>query len=274
MWTLNNGVEIPSLGFGVFKIEDGDDVYGAVLKAIQSGYRLIDTAAEYGNEEGVGRAIKDSGVKREDLFITTKLRNADQGSEKTYDAFNLSLEKLGLDYLDLYLIHWPGPDKNLYTDSWKVMEKIYNDKKVRAIGVCNFHIPHLEHLLKNSDVIPALNQIELHPLMNQKEIRDYCKKQSILVQSWGPLMQGKKDLDAPLFLELGQKYGKSPAQIILRWHHQNEVLIIPKSVTPSRIAENIDIFDFSISSKDMEKINAFNKNERIGSNPDTMTRRF
>ncbi len=274
MWTFNNGVEIPSLGFGVFKIEDGDDVYEAVLKAIQSGYRHIDTAAEYGNEEGVGRAIRDSGIKREELFITTKLRNADQGYEKTLDAFNLSLKKLRLDYLDLYLIHWPGPDKNLYTESWKVMEKIYKDQKVRAIGVCNFHIHHLEHLLENTEVIPVIDQIELHPLLNQKEIRDYCKEKGILVESWGPLMQGKKDLNAPLFVELGQKYGKTPAQVILRWHHQNGVIVIPKSVTPSRIEENIDIFDFSLSADDMERVNAYNKDERIGSNPDTMVRRF
>ncbi|NLB19953.1 MAG: aldo/keto reductase [Clostridium sp.] len=274
MWTLNNGIEIPSVGFGVFRIEDGGDVYDAVLHAIKSGYRLIDTAAIYGNEEGVGRAIKDSGVKREDLFITTKLWNSDQGYDKAFDAFDLSLKKLGLDYVDLYLIHWPGPDNNLFVDSWKALEKLYKDKRTRAIGVCNFHVHHLKHLLANSTIAPVLNQIELHPLMNQKEIRDYCAEQNILVEAWGPLMQGKKDLDAPLFVELGKKYGKTPAQVILKWHQQNEVLAIPKSETPSRIEENIDIFDFAISPDDMERIDAYNKDERLASNPDTLTSGF
>ncbi len=274
MWFLNNGVEIPSVGFGVFKIKDGDDVYHAVLKAIQSGYRLIDTAAIYGNEEGVGKAIKDSGVEREDLFITTKLWNEDQGYEKAFNAFDLSLKKLGLDYLDLYLIHWPGPDHDLYVESWKALEKLHDDGKVRAIGVCNFHIPHLKYLMENTEIIPAVNQIELHPRMNQKEIRDYCKEQTILVEAWGPLMQGKKDLDDPLFVELGKKHGKTPAQIILKWHHQNEVLAIPKSETPSRIEENIHIFDFALSEDDMERINNYNKDERLSSNPDTMTMGF
>ncbi len=274
IWTLNNGVEIPSVGFGVFKIEDGDEVYSAVLKAIQSGYRLIDTAAIYGNEEGVGRAIKDSGVKREDLFITTKLWNADQGYEKAKDAFNSSLKKLGLDYLDLYLIHWPGLDKDLYMQSWKALVELHKDQKVRAIGVCNFHIHHLKHLLENSEIAPVINQIELHPRMNQKAIRDYCKEQNIIVEAWGPLMQGKKALDDSLFVELGEKYGKTPAQVILKWHHQNEVLAIPKSVTPSRIEENIDIFDFAVSQEDMEKIDNYNTNERLSADPDTMTMGF
>lgn len=274
MWSLNNGVMIPSEGFGVFKIEDGKNVYNAVLKAIQSGYRLIDTAAEYGNEEGVGKAIRDSGVKRADLFITSKLRNADQGYDSTLQAYDLSLEKLGLDYLDLYLIHWPGPNKDLYTESWKAMETIYKEKKVKAIGVCNFHIHHLQHLLDNTEIVPTINQIELHPRMNQAEIRQYCKEKEIQVQAWGPLMQGKRDLDAPIFIELGKKYNKTPAQVILKWHHQHNIIAIPKSETPSRIEENINIFDFNISQEDMNRIDDYNTNDRIGSNPDTMIRRF
>ncbi len=268
IWKLNNGVEIPSTGFGVFKVEEGDEVYEAVLEALKAGYRLIDTAAIYGNEEGVGRAIKESGLKREEIFLTTKLWNSDQGYENAFTAFETSLKKLDTDYVDLYLVHWPGKDK--YVESYKALEKLYRDKRVRAIGVCNFHIPHLEKLLAETEVVPVMNQIELHPLMNQEEIRTYCKEKGIQVEAWGPLMQGKADLDAPVFVELGKKHGKSPAQIILRWHFQNKVLAIPKSVTPSRIKENINIFDFELTDEDMEKINAHNQNKRLSSSPDTM----
>lgn len=272
IWKLNNGVEIPSVGFGVFKVKDGDEVYEAVLEALKTGYRLIDTAAIYGNEEGVGKALKDSGIPREEIFLTTKLWNTDQGYNNAFTAFETSLIKLDTDYVDLYLVHWPGKDK--YVESYKALEKLYKDKRVRAIGVCNFHIHHLEKLLAETEVVPVMNQIELHPLMNQKEIRDYCKEKGIQVEAWGPLMQGKADLDAPVFVELGEKYGKSPAQVILRWHFQNDVLAIPKSVTPSRIRENIDIFDFVLSDEDMEKINAHNQDKRLSSNPDTMMNGF
>jgi len=267
IWKLNNGIEIPSLGFGVFKVAEGEQVYDAVLEALKCGYRLIDTAAAYGNEEGVGRALKDSGLSREEVFITTKLQNKDQGFENTLAAFETSLKKLGTDYIDLYLIHWPGKDK--YVESYKAMEKLYKEGRVKAIGVCNFHIPHLKNLITICQVKPVIDQIELHPLMNQKEIRYFCKQNDIQVEAWGPLMQGKGDLSAPVFQELGVKYSKSPAQVILRWHHQNDVLVIPKSVTPARIKENLDIFDFELSAEDMEKINAHNEDRRLSADPDT-----
>lgn len=272
IWKLNNGVEIPSLGFGVFKVQEGDEVYKAVLEALEAGYRLIDTAAVYGNEEGVGRAIKDSGIKREEIFLTTKLWNTDQGYDKAFEAFETSLRKLDTDYVDLYLVHWPGKDK--YVESYKALEKLYADKRVRAIGVCNFHIHHLEKLLSETSIVPAMNQIELHPLMNQKEIRDFCKDKGIQVEAWGPLMQGKVDLENPLLVELGKKYEKSPAQVILKWHHQNGVLAIPKSVTPSRIRENLSIFDFDLTDEDMKKIDSLNQNKRLSADPDTMMNGF
>ncbi len=272
MWTLNNGVEIPATGYGVFKVKEGDEVFRSVLEALEAGYRLIDTAAIYGNEEGVGRAIKASGLKREEIFLTTKLWNTDQGYDKAFEAFETSLKKLDTDYVDLYLVHWPGKDK--YVESYKALEKLYQDKRVRAIGVCNFHIHHLEKLLEETTIVPAMNQIELHPLMNQEEIRTFCKEKGIQVEAWGPLMQGKEDLEAPLLVELSKKYKKSPAQIILRWHVQHGVLAIPKSVTPSRIRENIDLFDFELTSEDMAKIDGMNENKRLSADPDTMMNGF
>lgn len=273
LWTLNSGLTIPSLGFGVFKVTEGEQVYQAVLEALKVGYRLIDTAAIYGNEEGVGRALRDSGIPREEIFLTTKLWNTDQGDETTVrKAFDTSLKKLDTDYVDLYLIHWPGKDK--FVESYKTLEKLLAEKKTRSIGVCNFHVHHLETLLSQCSVVPAMNQIELHPLMNQEEIRTYCKAKGIQVEAWGPLMQGKGDLEAPVFVELGRKYGKTPAQVILRWHFQNGVLAIPKSVTPSRIKENLEIFDFELSDEDMGRINGHNENRRLSSNPDTMMNGF
>jgi len=272
IWKLNNGIEIPSLGFGVFKVKEGDEVFRSVLEALEAGYRLIDTAAIYGNEEGVGRAIKASGLKREEIFLTTKLWNTDQGYDKAFEAFETSLKKLDTDYVDLYLIHWPGKDK--FVESYKALEKLLSDKKVRAIGVCNFHIHHLEELMAETEIVPAMNQIELHPLMNQRDILDFCKEKGIQVEAWGPLMQGKGDLEAQVFVDLGKKHKKSPAQVILRWHHQNGVLAIPKSVTPSRIRENIDIFDFELSDEDMKKIDAHNENRRLSADPDTFMNGF
>lgn len=265
---LNNNVHMPQLGFGVWQVEDGDEVINSVKKALEVGYRSIDTAAVYKNEEGVGEAIRQSGISREELFITTKVWNADQGYDATLKAFEISMEKLGLEYLDLYLIHWPMPDNDTYIETYKAMEKLYQDGKVRAIGVCNFHIPHLERLLSECTVTPVVNQIECHPFLSQTEIRTFCKEHNIFVEAWSPLMQGGEVLNHDVVLTIAKKYNKTTAQIIIRWHIQNNVIVIPKSVTPSRIEANFDVFDFELSNGDMELIHELNKNERKGPNPE------
>ncbi len=261
---LNNGVKMPWLGLGVWQVENGNVVESAVKMAIKAGYRSIDTAAAYGNEEGVGKAIKESGVPREELFITTKVWNSRQGYETTLQAFEESRKKLGIEQVDLYLIHWPVKGK--YVDTWRALEKLYRDGLVRAIGVSNFQVHHLTDVLESGSVIPAVNQVEYHPLLSQKELLAFCKKNKIQLEAWSPLMQGH--LDLPLLGELGRKYGKSPAQIVLRWDLQNEVVTIPKSIHENRIVENAAIFDFELSSDDMEAINELNKNKRFGSDPD------
>lgn len=269
--TLHNGVKMPWFGLGVFKVEEGDQVVESVKATIKNGYRSIDTAAIYQNEEGVGKGIKESGVPREELFITSKVWNSDQGYEKTLAAFDESLRKLGLDYLDLYLIHWPGKDK--YKDTWRALEKLYKDGRVKAIGVSNFNVHHLESLLEDAEIKPMVNQVEFHPRLTQTELRDYCKKQGIQVEAWSPLMQGKL-LDDQVLTDIAKKYNKSVAQVILRWDLQNEVVTIPKSIKEHRIIENADIFDFELSAEDVEKINALNKDERVGPDPDTMVNGF
>ncbi|MCQ6278521.1 aldo/keto reductase [Bacillus sp. EB600] len=269
--TLHNGVEMPWVGLGVFKVKEGEEVIESVKAAIKNGYISIDTAAIYGNEKGVGRAIKESGVLREELFITTKLWIADQGYETTLKAFETSMEKLGLDYLDLYLIHWPGKDK--YKETWKAFEKLYKDGRVRAIGVSNFLVHHLEDLIGSAEIKPMVNQVELHPHLTQKDLLSYCKKEGIQVEAWSPLKQGQL-LNDPTLTEIAQKYNKSVAQIILRWDLQNEVVIIPKSIKEPRIIENTTIFDFELTSEDMEKIDGMNQDSRAGSHPDTMTAGF
>jgi len=271
-YTLNNGVEIPQVGFGVWKVDNGQQATDVVLEAIKSGYRLIDTAAIYGNEEGVGAAIKQSPVPREELFITTKLWNADQGYEETLKAFDVSMEKLGLDYLDLYLIHWPVPLFDKYVETWKALEKLYKDGRVRAIGVCNFQTYHLERLIEESEIVPAINQVECHPYLSQEEMKVFCKENGIQMEAWSPLMQGGDALNHPVIKGLAEKHGKSSAQIILRWHNQEGVVVIPKSVTPSRIRENIDIFDFELSSEDLKAIDEVNCNLRVGAYPDEYKR--
>lgn len=265
--TLHNGVKMPQLGFGVFKVKNGNETVESVKKAVEVGYRAIDTAAIYENEEGVGQAIRECGVPREELFITSKVWNTEQGYETTLKAFEDSLNRLGLEYLDLYLIHWPGKDK--YLETWRALEKLYKDGKVKSIGVSNFHVHHLENLLANSEVKPVVNQIELHPLLTQVEIRDYCAKHEIKVESWSPLGRGNL-LEEPTINHIAKKHGKSPAQVLIRWHLQHDLVVIPKSVTPSRIKENAQVFDFSLSLNEMNQIDALNKNERFGSNPDEL----
>lgn len=273
MYKLMNGVEIPSIAFGTWKISDENICRKSVKYALECGYRHIDAARIYNNEIFVGKGISEflkenPNIKREDLFITTKVWNSDQGYEETLKAFEASLERLNLDYIDLYLIHWPNT-KNMATtfETWKALEKLYNDKKVRAIGVCNFEKHHLEELEQISTVTPMVNQIEIHPYNQQLELRKYCENKNIIVESWSPLIQG--NVNDTLIVELAEKYKKSPAQIILKWHLQNWLLPLPKSITPSRIKENREL-DFVLTKEDMEKMNSLNKNERLGSHPDTM----
>lgn len=265
--TLNNGVEIPVIGLGVYKVEDGKTVYDAVRSALELGYRHIDTASFYQNEEGVGKAIADSGIPRDEIFVTTKVWNDEQGYEETLAAFERSLTRLNMDYVDLYLVHWPIPGK--YKETWRALEKIYHDKKARAIGVSNFHPHHLEDLMKDATIKPAINQIELHPQLAQVELREYCRKHNIAVEAWSPI--GKATyLDHPVLQELAVKYRKSPAQIIIRWDYQNGIITIPKSVNQSRQKENADIFDFELSNEDMTRIEALNCGNRLGTDPDQL----
>lgn len=261
---LHNHVKMPWLGLGVYKASEGEEVERAVQTAIAAGYRSIDTAAFYENEQGVGRGVRQSGLPRDEIFITTKVWNEDQGYESTLQAFEVSRKKLGFDYIDLYLVHWPVKGKT--KDTWKALEKLYKEGYVRAIGVSNFHIHHLEELIGVCEVKPMVNQVEYHPLLTQQELRQYCKSQRIQLEAWRPLMKG--NLDHPTLLQLGEKYQKSPAQIVLRWDLQNDVVTIPKSVNKQRIAENASIFDFELSAEDMEKINRMNRNERFGADPD------
>ncbi len=267
--TLNNGVEIPQVGLGVFQTKEGAEVEQAVGAALEAGYRLIDTAAIYGNEAGVGRAIKASGLPREEIFITTKLWNAHHAYDAALRAFDESVRKLDSGYVDLYLIHWPLPMEGKFVEAWKALEKLYNDKCVRAIGVSNFTPRHLEELLKASETVPAVNQIELHPLFQQKETRAYCAERGIVIESYSPLMQAREALEHPVIANLSQKYGKTPAQVILRWHVQSGFIVIPKSARPERIRENLDIFDFELATDDIHEIEGMDQNRRIGADPET-----
>jgi 2,5-diketo-D-gluconate reductase A len=265
---FNNGVEIPQLGFGVFQVPP-DEVIEPVRTAIESGYRLIDTAAAYQNEEGVGKAIADSGVARDDLFITTKLWNADQGYDEAMRAFDTSLGKLGLETVDLYLIHWPLPKRDRYVDTWKAFEKIYADGRARAIGVSNFTERHLNRLFDETGVVPAINQVELHPKLPQEELRAFHASHGIVTEAWSPIGQGKGLLEDPTLTSIGEAHGKSAAQVVLRWHMQLGNVAIPKSVTPDRIQQNIEVFDFELSDGDMGAITALGSGERVGPDPET-----
>ncbi len=265
---LNNGVEMPQLGFGVWQVPD-DEAERAVATALETGYRSIDTAAIYGNEEGTGKAIAASGVPREELFVTTKLWNSDQGYESALRAFDTSLEKLGLEYVDLYLIHWPQPAKGSFVDTYKAFEKLAADGRARSIGVSNFLPEHLDRLLAETSVVPAVNQIELHPQLQQHASREYHAEQGIATEAWSPLGQGRGLLEVPAIVAIAQKHGRTPAQIVLRWHLQLGNVVIPKSVTPSRIKENIEVFDFSLDTEDLAAISALNEERRLGPDPAT-----
>ncbi|MFF9018755.1 aldo/keto reductase [Streptomyces eurythermus] len=265
---LNNGVEMPQLGYGVWQVPD-DEAERSVATALQAGYRSIDTAAIYGNEEGTGKAIAASGLPREEIFVTTKVWNSDQGYDATLRAFDTSLAKLGLDYVDLYLIHWPLPSRDAYVDTYKAFEKLYADKRVRAIGVSNFLPEHLRRLTEETSVIPAVNQIELHPHLQQRQSREVHGELGIATEAWSPLGQGKGLLEVPAIVAIARKHGRTPAQVVLRWHLQLGNIVIPKSVTPSRIKENIAVFDFSLDDEDLAAISALNEDRRLGPDPAT-----
>ncbi|WP_028545630.1 aldo/keto reductase [Paenibacillus taiwanensis] len=261
---LNNGVEMPWLGLGVWKAKDGNEVIRAVQTAIAAGYRSIDTAAVYNNESGVGAAIRQCGVPREELFIATKLWNSNQGYTQTVQAFHESLQKLRLDYLDLYLIHWPV--KETYKETWQAFLDLYEQGKIRAIGVSNFQDYHINELLSFSGIIPAVNQVELHPRLTQKPLLAFCKEKGIQVEAWSPLMRGQF-LDHPVLMNLAKLHAKSVAQIILRWNLQNNVIVIPKSVTKQRIIENTGIFDFELSAEELSAIDSLHADHRLGADP-------
>jgi diketogulonate reductase-like aldo/keto reductase len=261
---LNNGLEMPWLGFGVFKISDGQEVEQAVRYALKVGYRSIDTATVYRNERGVGKAIRESGIPREDIFLTTKVWNNDQREKRTLAAFEQSLQRLGTEYVDLYLVHWPV--KDCYQETWRVMEEIYQSGRAKAIGVSNFMIHHLKDILSDSQIVPAVNQIEFHPFLVQPELLKYCQEHKIQVQAWSPLMQGQI-VTEPTVQKMAEKYQKTPAQIALRWDLQHQVVTIPKSVRPDRITENAQIFDFELSEEDMNVLDALDEGKRVGPDP-------
>ncbi|MFE6764703.1 aldo/keto reductase [Streptomyces sp. NPDC057689] len=266
--TLNNGVRMPQLGFGVFQVPD-DETAAAVGHALDAGYRSIDTAAVYGNERGVGRAIADSGVPREELFVTTKLWNADQGYDQALAAFDASLAELGLDHVDLYLIHWPTPARDLYVETYKALEKILGDGRARAIGVSNFQVPHLRRLMEQTGTVPAVNQVELHPGLQQAELRTFHAEHGIATEAWSPLAQGAV-LEDGAITRIAQANGVTPAQVVLRWHLQAGNIVIPKSVTPARIRQNLDVFGFDLTDTDLADIAALDRGLRTGPDPDTL----
>ncbi|MEU2432780.1 aldo/keto reductase [Streptomyces sp. NPDC007861] len=264
--TLNNGVAMPQLGFGVWQVPDAEAAQ-AVGTALEAGYRSIDTAAVYENEKGTGEALAASGIPREELFVTTKLWNGDQGYDATLRAFDASLARLGLDHVDLYLIHWPVPAKDAYVDTYKALETVLADGRARAIGVSNFLPEHLERLLAETSVVPAVNQIELHPQLQQAESRAFHAEHGIATEAWSPLGQGRGLLEVPTVVAVAQKHGRTAAQVVLRWHLQLGNVVIPKSVTPSRIRENIEVFDFELDTDDLAALAALDEGRRLGPDP-------
>jgi 2,5-diketo-D-gluconate reductase A len=264
---LNSGTSIPQLGFGVFKV-DPETAQRVVEDALEVGYRHIDTAAAYNNEQQVGAAIAASGIPRDELFITTKLANPDHKSGAVVEAFDASLTKLGLDYVDLYLIHWPMPQNHRYVETWRQFERFYDEHSARAIGVSNFLVPHLETLLEATDIVPAVNQVELHPIFQQHELHEYAAEHGIAIESWGPLGQGKYDLfGKPEVRAVAEAHDMTPAQVVLRWHLQAGNIVIPKSSSRERMTENFDVFDFELTPDEFATITALDENRRVGGDP-------
>jgi oxidoreductase len=262
---MNNGIKIPRLGFGVYRAAQGDETKNAVLNALEVGYRHIDTASAYGNEESVGEAIKESGLKREEIFLTTKLFNSDMRAHRQMDAFKESLDRLKVDYVDLYLIHWPVP--GVYLESWKVLEEIYNKGLAKAIGVSNFLQHHLDDVIAHGSIVPAANQVEFSPLWQDNLLIQYCREKNIAFEAWGPLAAGELIGDRTTG-DIGAKYGKTGSQVILRWMLQKNIIVFPKTVHKSRMIENADIFDFELSDEDMAIIDNMNRHRRTGPDPD------
>ncbi|WP_026411105.1 aldo/keto reductase [Actinomadura oligospora] len=266
--TLNNGVTMPQLGFGVFQVPD-QETTAAVTAALEAGYRSIDTAAIYGNERGVGQALAASGIARDELFVTTKLWNEDQGHDRTLAAFDASLDRLGLDHVDLYLVHWPTPARDLYVETYRALEKILADGRARAIGVSNFQVPHLRRLTDHTGVTPAVNQVELHPGLQQAGLRAFHAEHGIATEAWSPLAQGAV-LGDEAVVRIAGAHGVSPAQVVLRWHLQVGNVVIPKSVTPARIRQNLDVFGFELGDADMAALAGLDRGLRTGPDPDTL----
>jgi len=266
--TLNDGIQIPQLGLGVWQLDD-DQAYASSVAALKAGYRHIDTAMIYGNEAGVGRAVAESELARDEIFITTKLWNTDQGYDSTLRAFDASMAKLGLEQLDLYLIHWALPKKNAYRETWKAFVRLQEEGRVRSIGVSNFHPDHLQHIIDDTGVTPSVNQIELHPDFSQVDLVKFCKGLNIVTESWSPLGQGGALLSQPVLSQIAEKHGKTPAQVILRWHTQSQYIVIPRSSNPERIAQNLDVFDFNLDDQDLQAIAHIPQTGRLGPNPDT-----
>ncbi|TKI04934.1 2,5-didehydrogluconate reductase DkgA [Martelella alba] len=268
--TFHDGRTMPQFGLGVWQATN-EQAASSVQEALRLGYRSIDTAAIYGNEEGVGRGLKAAGLPREEVFITTKLWNADQHIAPK--AMEESLKKLQLDYVDLYLMHWPVPSQDIYVQAWRDMVKLKEEGLARSVGVCNFHVPHLQRLLDETGVAPVINQIELHPLLQQRELSLWNADHNIVTEAWSPLAQGGKGVfDQPIIAELAKKYGKTPAQIVIRWHLDSDRVVIPKSVTPSRIKENVDVFDFRLEKSELDAIARLDSGKRLGPNPDTFVK--